>query len=163
MMKKILILVLLFSLQSCFFSWMEPVDNYSEYEPVLMERANFETSISLQNSRTIDNAGKIYVYNNYLFINEKNLGFHVFNNQNPESPVALKFITSPGATDMAIKNNVVYINQATDLVAVELSTTIQSLNVSKRIENIFPEMISPDGFYFGTPEGKVIVNWKKKN
>jgi len=140
----------------------EHEENYSEYEPVYMERTNFETSISLQNTRTIENAGKIYVYNNYLFINEKNLGFHVFNNQNPENPIAIKYITSPGATDMAIKNNVVFINQATDLVAIELGTTIQSLNVTKRIENIFPEMLSPDGFYFNTPEGKVIVNWKKK-
>jgi len=161
-MKQILLFLILISLQSCFLFWGEEVQNPSEYEPVYMERADFESSISLFSNRAIENAGKIYIYNDFLFINEKNLGFHVFNNENPENPLAIKYITAPGATDMAIKNNVIYINQATDLVAIELGVRLQSVHESKRISKLFPEMLSPDGFYFDTPEGKVIVNYIKK-
>ena len=63
---------------------------------------------------------------------------------------------------MAIKNNAIYINQARDLIAIKLSSDLQSLTVTKRVENIFPEMLSPDGFSAGTPAGKVLINWVPK-
>jgi hypothetical protein len=162
-MKKILILLTLLSLQSCFLitdNWGgEPFEPQSEYTAVFMDRTEFESSVTLQDSNSIDKEGKIYTFNGYLFINDKNKGFHIYDNSDPENPIYLKFINIPGATDMAIKSNIVYINQATDLIAVELSADMQSVVVTKRIINVFPEMISPDGFYDYTPDGKVLINW----
>ncbi len=162
-MKKILILLAVLTLQSCIFPFDGGGDDgesfSSYYKPVYMDRDAFETSLSLQNSNTIDKAGKIYVYQNYLFINEKNKGFHIYDNTDPSNPKAIKYIKTPGATDMAIKNNAIYINQARDLIAIKLSSDLQSLTVTKRVQNIFPEMLSPDGFNAYTPQGKVLINW----
>lgn len=135
----------------------------SEYEPVFMERPEFESSVLLSSAKPVVNAGKIYVIESYLFINEKNEGFHVFNNKNPSSPSAIYFIESPGATDLAIRDNVFFINQATDLIAVQVNLETGGLNVSKRIKNTFPEMLSPDGFYPNSmPQNSVVVNWIPK-
>ncbi len=161
-MKKISVLIIVLLLQSCINIFGEPATTdvrVSQYTPVFMERDEFESSVALQNSNTIGEAGKIYVYNDYLFINEKNEGFHIFNNSNPSNPTAIKFIKSPGATDLAIKNNSIYINQATDLIAIELGVNLQSITVTKRIQNVFTELLSPDGFRVDTPDGKVLVKW----
>ena len=166
MIQKIAILLIALSLQSCLFPFdgnsddVEPPSSY--YKAVYMNRDAFETSVSLQNSNSIDKAGKIYVYQNYLFINEKNKGFHVYDNTNPSNPKAIKYIKVPGATDIAIKNDAIYINQARDLIAIKLGADLQSLTVTKRVKNIFPEMLSPDGFSARTPEGKVLINWVPK-
>ena len=161
-MKRIIILLLAFSLQSCFLFWSPEDTHDMKYKPVLMNRSDFEKSVSLKNPTDIVEAGKIYTYNDYLFINEKYIGFHVYDNSNPEQPKALSFIHAPGATDMAIKNDVVYINQATDLIAVRLSGEPLQIKLTKRIPQIFPELRSPDGLFFDTPPGKVIVKWIKK-
>jgi len=161
-MKKIAFILIILSLQSCIYLGgggdTEP-EPTSKYTPVFMDRTVFENSVILQNNNTIGNAGKIYIFNGSLFINEKNNGFHVFDNSDPTTPTPIKYINAPGATDMAIKDNTIYINQARDLIAVELSSNMQSLTVTKRIKNIFPPMLSPDGFNEYTPDGKVLVNW----
>ena len=163
-MKKILVLLVALSLQSCIFlggDWGgEPAPDTSNYSAVFMERTDFESAVNIQAVSAIAEAGKIYTYNGNLFINDKYKGFHVYNNNDPANPVAVTFINAPGSTDMAIKNNTIYINQATDLIAVELSADLLSLEVTKRIANVFPEMLSPDGFYEYTPEGKVLVGWE---
>lgn len=159
-MKKLIFFTFLILLQSCIFLGgdREPEES-SNYTPIFLSRTEFENSVALLNNTIIGNAGKIYVFNDNLFINEKNNGFHVYDNSNTTNPIPLKFINAPGATDMAIKNNTMYINQARDLIAVELNTNMQSLTVTKRIRNVFPEIISPDGFYANIPDGQVLVNW----
>ncbi|MAP81323.1 MAG: hypothetical protein CL526_09565 [Aequorivita sp.] len=135
----------------------------SRYEPIFMERSEFENSVALSSAQPIINAGKIYVYENYLFINEKNEGFHIFNNEDPSNPISIHFINSPGATDLSIRENVLFINQATDLIAVQIDLESGGLAVSKRIKETFPVMLSPDGFYpHSIPENNVVVNWTLK-
>ncbi|MEM0518691.1 hypothetical protein [Aequorivita flava] len=135
----------------------------SAYEPVYMERPAFETSVELSAPKPVLNAGKIYVQGSYLFINEKNEGFHVFNNSDPSNPLPIHFLASPGATDLAIRENVFFINQATDLIAVQVDLEGGNLTVSKRIKETFPVMLSPDGFFpYELPENNVIVNWIPK-
>lgn len=142
----------------------EPFESGSRYEPVFMERSEFDTSVALQNSLSIGRSGKIYVKDNLLFINEVNKGFHIYDNSDPASPKAIHFLAAPGSTDLAIRNDMVYINQARDLIAVEYDAVEDAIALTKRIPDTFPEMLSPDGFYaFDTPPNSVIVNWIPKN
>lgn len=168
--KLLLFLFAITALQSCCWNGdCDETDDFpvsmveSQYDAVFMERSTFESSVVLSPAEPVINAGKIYVIGTYLFINEKNKGFHVFNNENPASPSPIYFIASPGATDLAIRNNVFFINQATDLIAVQVDLENGGINVSKRIKNTFPEMLSPDGFYaFNIPQNNVVVNWIPK-
>jgi len=141
-----------------------PVPIESQYEPVFLSRAVFEESVTVNNPLAIVTSGKIYVKGDFLFVNELNKGFHVFDNTDPTNPKSVKFLEVPGATDMAIRNNMIYINQATDLIAVEYLPETNSAILTKRIRNTFPMLLSPDGFdAFDIPENSVVVDWKLKN
>ena len=137
---------------------------FSQYEPVYLDRGILEQSVRLMEPIPILNSGKIYIKDNLLFVGEARKGFHVFDNTNPENPVKIKFIEVPGSTDLAIRNNVLYVNQATDLIAARFNVASNELSVTKRVENMFPELLSPDGYYANDlPDNSVVVDWKLKD
>lgn len=145
----------------CGDDFVEPL---SQYEPVYLDRTEFENSVGLQNSISIGISGKIYVKDQFLFINERNKGFHIYDNSDPENPKALNFLEAPGSTDMAIRDNMIYINQATDLIAVQYNAADNTTTLTKRISNTFPPLRSPDGLEaYDIPENSVVIDWKLKN
>lgn len=160
----IILFAFLLSFQSCcFFCSKEEVEYGSRYEPIYMSRTELDNSLQLKPAREIINSGKIYVVNNLLFVGEKHEGFHVFDNANPRNPIKVKFIQLFGTTDLAIRDNVVYANQSTDLVALEFDLDNESLKLTKRIKNTFPELRSPDGYVAtGRVEDNVVIGWKSK-
>src|SRR5690606_12462270 len=141
-------LVSALSLQSCFYNYHDDDDfstsHYSQYTPVILSREQLQSSIKMTAPKNMEKAGKIYVKDSYIFITDENKGFHIYDNSNPNAPQLTGFLEVPGATDMAIKNNTIYINQAVDLVAVSINNN--SVTIHKRIQNTFPQKISPDGW-----------------
>lgn len=173
-MKKIVLVVgiILTSLMlnGCCFSGCpddnpgDPLAFISFYDPVIIDRNTLETSVTSLPVQPIETSGKIYTYEDYLFINEKHEGYHVFNNSNPENPTATFFINIIGSTDIAVRNGVFYANQATDLIAFTLNNNTGAITVTKRITNVFPPLISPDGFIANDiEENQVVVGWTLKN
>lgn len=146
--------------QSCIeFEDDSPPVQSSMYEPVYMSRTALNESVALQPPMSIENSGKIYIKDQFLFIGEKYMGFHVIDNSDPANPNPIAFIKAPGATDIAIKNNIIYINNAVDLIAININYVTQQLEVVKRIENTFPQLQSPDGYEFYASDEQIIVNW----
>ncbi len=139
---------------------VDPIVVFSDYEAITLDRPTFEESVSLQDPKNIVDSGKIYVINSLLFVNEKNEGFHVFENEDPTNPTPLAFITAPGATDLAIKNDVYYINHAVDLIAVTYDKQTANLQVTKRIRNVFPVKVSPDGYIPNVADGDIIIDYE---
>lgn len=171
MKKSILLCSVIFALllQSCFYFGGDEIDdfplNVSNYEPVIIKRSAFEVTTTLDNTaRAIENSGKIYVKGNYIFINEVNLGFHLINNSDPSNPQNIGFINVLGSSDLSIKENVFYANNATDLIAFTLDETSETLTITKRLENVFPQIWSPEGqSYYNLEADDVIVNWELIN
>ena len=171
MKKSILLCSVIFALllQSCFYFGGDEIDdfplNVSNYEPVIIKRSAFEVTTTLDNTaRAIENSGKIYVKENYIFINEVNLGFHLINNSDPSNPQNIGFINVLGSSDLSIKENVFYANNATDLIAFTLDETSETLTITKRLENVFPQIWSPEGqSYYNLEADDVIVNWELIN
>lgn len=141
----------------------------SAYVPVMMTRSELEKSIKLEEPREISSPGKIYFKSPYLFIVEKHKGVHVIDNSNPSNPIKFKFIHIDGIRDIAIKQDILFADNAVDLIALKLNSNVTSINITKRLRNYFPEMESPDGFGIPLyvrktrPENTVIVSWKLKN
>jgi len=164
-MKKLLKLSLLFiivlCLKSCFPWGGEdefplPEENY---EAVVMLRNEFENSTALLPPRTIVNSEKIYVKDDFLFIGESNQGFHVFDNSNPTAPVKIAFLKVLGASDISIKGDVLYFNNATDLIAVTPNLANNTLEITKRIPNAFPQIQSPDDSFYYPQADEIIIDW----
>ena len=148
----------------------EPPNYYSRYVPVLMERTVMEGCVGYFAVQPIKETGKIYVKGSYIFMSEKYQGVHVIDNHNPSSPQKICFFRVPGCVDMAIKGNVLYVDNAVDLVAITFdSTDWPKSKVSSRVRDILPELTPPESEYLpweftkGTrPENTIIVGWKLK-
>ena len=123
MKNKLFTLILCLSLVSCWLTDDDGGDtNFTTaYNPLILSRTELENSITLQEARSIEKTGKIYVIDNYLFVNEPYVGFHIINNTDPSNPVIEKFLTTPGVTDIIFKGGSFYINQAVDLVALKFN------------------------------------------
>lgn len=162
MSLKIFLTTTFLSIMMAYCPMREPdwVDyKYSRYEPKVMQREIFEKSIEVLAPATMQNAGKIYLKDNLLFLGDTNKGFHVYDNSDPKNPVAVAFLSIPGATDLAIRDDVMYVNQAVDLVALSYDAVTKKVQIHKRIQQTFPEMRSPDGYYFYQKENEIIVDW----
>ncbi len=141
----------------------------TEYVPVIKKRSDLNETIRLQPPRPIEDVGKIYHKGNYIFISQKGEGIHVINNENPSNPEKKGFIRIPGNLDMAIKGNVLYADNATDLLAIDLKN-YQNVEVVKRIENVFPKNLPPDAQSIperyqkkNRSDSTVIVKWVKRD
>lgn len=133
----------------------------SMYEPVYATRAQL-SDIKIQNPKPTTKNAKIYLKDQYIFVNDSRDGFHIVDNSDPANPKKIKYLKALGSTDVAIRNDVLYVNQATDLVALKISTSTDEVQVLKRIENVFPSIQSPDGFIGEPQTDKIIVDWKLK-
>ncbi len=103
--------------------------------PIYADSADF--LITKNEARTPQKAGKIYVYGNVLLINEVNEGIHVVDNSDISNPQNLFFIQIPGNTDIAVKDGLIYANNHTDMVVLEISeNTFQEVG---RVQNLFFE------------------------
>jgi hypothetical protein len=104
--------------------------------PQTMSKTQFRTAVVVEAPKPILNVGKIYAYQNYIFINEKFKGVHVINNSNPSSPQVVAFITIPGNEDISIKDDFLYADSAIDLVVFNISD-INSIAEIERLEDVF--------------------------
>ncbi|MDR3060570.1 MAG: hypothetical protein LBU57_00465 [Dysgonamonadaceae bacterium] len=155
--------VLLLGTVFLFYSSSSSSDEYNRwggYTPVFMDRLDLEKSVTYREARNLINPGKIYYKTPYIFVNEKYKGVHIINNKDPYHPVNEGFISAPGCLDIAVKDEIIYLDNAVDLVAFDL---LKKQEVD-RIVNVFPEPSAPDLQYHQVsdrPEGFVIVEWKK--
>lgn len=161
-LKSFLFASLLIVFNSC--------DN-TEYEtitvatPVTMSKAEFRNSVEILNPQTIDESGKIYTYEDYIFINDKFEGVLIIDNSNPQSPVETAYIKIPGNIDISIKNDYLYADSAIDLVVFDISD-INHIHQVDRLENVFSiydyqipveaQEVNWEGFDF---DNRVIVDW----
>jgi len=164
-MKKIdhyfLLGIICISLQGCFFIFQPERRKASEYTPITMTRAELNQSVKIQAARALRQTGKIYVRTPYLFINDKYEGVHIIDNTNPANPQKIAFIAVPGCLDMAVKGNSLYVDNAIDLVTINISNPSQPQFI-KRIESVFPiNVVSPDGYSYDITGDKIIVGWTR--
>ncbi|MCL1974122.1 MAG: hypothetical protein FWG54_04810 [Bacteroidetes bacterium] len=130
--------------------------------PVFMSRETLEQSVRyIPGARDMIRTGKIYYRGSCIYVNERYKGVHIINNANPAHPVNEGFVLAPGCIDMAVKGNILYLDNAVDLVSFDL----ERKEVTKRIRNVFPEPLPPGDFYyyryFHRPAGYIIVEWKE--
>ena len=78
------VFLLLIVLVSTFISCDDdgPYEDYLVARPILQDAISFKAeAIDIVDPTPIVSSGKIYTYQDYIFINDVNLGFHVINNQ----------------------------------------------------------------------------------
>ncbi len=110
---------------------------FTANKPEYMSYTEFRSAVKQSPVRTLKNTGKMYFYNNYIFINELLEGVHVIDNSDPRNPQVLTFIEIPGNVDIVIKNDRLYADSYIDLVVLNISD-LNNITAVTRIENVFP-------------------------
>lgn len=134
-----LTLVALLFMASC-REQVEQTFTYAGQVPVIMEVSAFRAmEIGSKPGKPIESSGKIYVYGNYLLINEPQEGIHIVDNTDPAQPRNIAFLDIPGNVDMAVNSNILYADSYIDLVAFDISD-IRNVRLVERVEEVFPHM-----------------------
>ena len=92
----------------------------SAREPVYLDYADLRSAIRVTEPRALEDVGRVYLYEDTLFLNARNEGVHVIDNGDPANPRPVSFIEIPGATELEIRDGVMYADSYVDLVAIEL-------------------------------------------
>lgn len=170
MKKMLLCCSLVLILQSCWYGLGDDDNDVpaqmSFYEPITQSRQSFEKGIGIVGKRPVVKSGKIYVKDNLIYLNELGEGFHIIDNSDPKNPLPVAFLNIPLATDLAIRNDILYVHHAVDLVAFKYSLTSNSLNIVHREKNVFPELRSPEGLepaFYNVPEDEIVIGYQQIN
>ena len=131
----------IFTLLILFIGFNSCMDEYTEIftanSPIYMSYEDLREAVKITSSRELENTGKIYFKDGYIFVNEELKGIHIIDNQDPANPKNIGFIEIPGNVDIAVKNDILYADSYVDLVAIDIST-VTSPVVVKRVEDVFP-------------------------
>ncbi|MDF9829464.1 hypothetical protein [Parabacteroides sp. PF5-6] len=172
-MKRIIPLFLAFTalfLSGCFESRVEKVE-YTINEPVTLSVTEFRNSVKVNTTpRTIEERGKLCLYNGYLYISEPEVGIHIIDNRNPANPQSVGFIELMGNADVSIRNDRLYADSYIDLVWFDLTNPAKPQLIN-RLEGVFPFALPPTENDYGCnynachtafAENQVVVGWKPK-
>ncbi len=142
----------------------EPYDGWTPY---FMERSELERSVSYHSGeREMADPGKIWIAGSTIYVVERYKGVHIIDNTNPDAPQRTGFIVAPGCMDVAVKGNFIYLDNAVDLVAFDMTRKLET----ERLEYYFPEPVSPSGDRYhrdyynghhGLQSDMILVGWKK--
>ena len=131
--KTLLMAALATAFVSCKDNCVQTV-TYRGTESVRVTLNELRTGIKTLPAQDLENPGKIYVKDNYLFINEVKKGIHIIDNSNPSFPKAISFIQILGNVDIAVKGNILYADSYTDFVAFDISNPKDVKEVSRTKE-----------------------------
>lgn len=119
------------------------------YTPVMMAQSDYWASIKSEAPKEIGFTGKIYVKDQYIFVNDPYAGIHVIDNSNPASPQKVSFLNVMGNMDIAIKGNFLYADSYNDLIVFNVSDP-RNITFVKRI---------PEATSFPKDANGMIIGW----
>ena len=134
-MKKLLLALPLLLLFGCPVIDEGPPDEIEGLRPIYISDDSWK-EIQSAPARAIKKLGKIYYKDGLIYVAETNEGIHVIDNTDPTNPVFIKFIEIIGCHDVAIKGNVLYADNVSDLVALDISN-LDDIQVLSRTKDLY--------------------------
>lgn len=117
-------------------------------------------------TQLIVNAGNIYTWNNYLFLNEINKGIHVIDKSDINNPYKITFIKIVGNKNYTINDSTLYADNGRDLIAIDIRDIlhVRVLNIVKGglvNNNNFPPNYEGTFECFDASKG-IVIEWKEE-
>ncbi len=145
---------------SCFFLSCSDDKDYEFVNvatPITITSAELRASIEVQAPKSIVQSGKIYAYEQYIFVNDVDKGVHIIDNRNPQQPTLVNFLKIPLNRDVSVKGNYLYADSGKDLVVFDISQ-VNSIEFVGHIENVLDVQQTVD-----YPENVYSFNWENYN
>lgn len=135
-MKNLLLLLPLMAILmmvGCINDTCTDTQTFYQYDPVYYTKAQLRAPFVQGEVRELLDPGKMYFYNNYLFINERAEGVHVYDVSNLNDPRPVTFLPILGNFDIAIKDGYLYADNVADLVVLDVRD-ISDVHLVYRVE-----------------------------
>ncbi len=131
-----LLLTVSFFLQGCVKDQCERELTYLRFDPIFMSIDDVRQPVEQGAPQALKTPGKIYFFNDYILINEQREGIHIIDNADPSNPSNVSFLKIPGNFDMTIRDNKMYVDNAMDMLVLDVSD-INNIAPISRTENAF--------------------------
>ena len=138
---------------------VEITQKYTIMQPVYLTPADLRASFEIIEPVEVTNTGKIYLYQNYILLNEPGKGIHVIDNSDKEQPNIISFINIPGNYEMAVRGDRLFADSYLDLLVIDISDP-KNIKLSKRITDIFLNVAQQYQYY--DKENGIIVDYEPK-
>ena len=115
----------------------EDYETYNVVTPVTMSLSELRSSVKVLPPQKTIESGKIYVYDEFVFINDVEKGIHIIDNSVPSAPKKISFLKILGNRDIAVKDQMLFADSYTDLVVFDISD-IRKIVAKNRLNNVFP-------------------------
>ena len=164
---KVLFVLSLFLTMSCSNKdeTVETVD-YTVGKPIKVSITEIRNSIAVEDPQPTTESGKMYQYEDFVFVNEKNEGVHVIKGLEAEHLQKIKFLRIPGNKDISVRDGFLYADSYFDLVVFDISD-IDNIQHVSTLENVFPNYFynyidGADWFDFAGVdfENEIIIGWE---
>lgn len=109
---------------------------YINYIPIYKSIEDIRSEVGLEAGRELCNPGKMFLYGSYIYVNDIRKGIHIIDNSAPSSPTSIAFINIPGNVDVAVKDNILYADNYTDLEIFDISDPTSPIHKG-RVEDVF--------------------------
>jgi len=109
---------------------------YIQYNPIYKSVEDIRNEVGLEASRDLCNPGKMFLYGSYIYVNDIRKGIHIIDNSNPSAPTPIAFLNIPGNVDIAVKDNILYADNYTDLEIFDISSPTNPVHKG-RVEDVF--------------------------
>ena len=86
-----------------------------------MSLDELRSSVKVTEPIVLEETGKLYLYKNFILINDPGKGIHIFDNSDKTSPVPVEYINLPGNYNFSIRNDKLYADSYMDLVVLDIS------------------------------------------
>lgn len=132
--------ILIGSLQSCLKDDCTATEEFYRYDYVYLTTDQFRREVTPIPDRILENPGKMYLYGQYLFINEMGRGVHVYDMSTSGDPDHVSFYPIEGNFDIVIKDGILIADNVIDLISIDI-TNIEVPLLINRVENYKDEYI----------------------
>jgi hypothetical protein len=132
-------------------------EKYTFYRPIYKTKEAVMNNIKSGAAQAIKQTGKLFIKDNFVFLNDINRGVHIIDYTNPIQPIKVAFVDIPGNVDMAVRGNILYVDCYTSLIALDITNP---LNVQKTtiLNGVFPHRA-----YYGFQQDTslIITEWQR--
>jgi hypothetical protein len=133
---------------------------YTTYTPVYQLKQSVLAGVNGDPAKSIDSLGKIYLWNNYIFLGDVDKGIHIIDNSEPSHPVQVGFLNIPGNQDIAIRGNILFADMYSDLLEIDISN-LHRVKINSMLPSLFPDRSFVNGYNMDS--SVVITSWIKKD
>lgn len=136
-----LLLTLTIGLSSCLEDRCTTTRTYTQYTPVYKSMEEVREMVKVTEPREIKKPGKIFTYGDYLFINDRGIGIHIYRIGKGSAPQNIAFLQIPGNIDMSVKGRYLYADNYIDLVVFDLADMKNIKEIGREI-SAFPNNLT---------------------